>query len=343
MAEGQARPAPSARKRPTLYDVADLAGVSHQTVSRVVKGHTNVGADIRERIEAAIRELDYRPNLVARSLATSRPHRIGALVYEFQQTGPSRIIQGASDAAREAGYLLDIVSLEPRDERAIEQAVSLLDQNELAGVLVFAPTDPVVRVLDTVRFTVPVYVEIEANEEQGSTSPSPNELGLRALVDHLSDLGHRRYLHVAGPQVWPAARGRLRGYEQEIARLGHRSLAVLEGDWSAQSGYDLALRAPLDEVTAVVVANDQMALGVIAALRARGLRVPQDVSVVGFDDIPESRFFDPPLTTVRLDFGRQGRIAIGRLLRMIDGDTEGHDEEVLRPELFVRGSSGPAR
>lgn len=330
-------------KRPTLYDVARLAGVSHQTVSRVVKGHTNVGPDIRQRIEVAIQELDYRPNLLARSLATRRSHRIGALVYEFHQTGPSRIIQGASSAAREAGYLLDIVALAPNDDRAIEQAISLLDQNELAGILVFAPTDPVLRILDTTHFTVPVYIEVEANERSNATRPTPNDLGARLVVDHLADLGHRDFLHVTGPAGWPAARGRMRGYDEAVARRGLRSAGVLIGDWSPGSGYELVAGADLDDVTALVMGNDQMALGAIAALHARGLRVPEDLSVVGFDDIPESHYFLPSLTTVRLDFQRQGRIAIGRLLQQIDGIEDDSDDEVLLPELFARASSAPPR
>lgn len=336
---------PPHRKPPTLYDVAHLAGVSHQTVSRLVKGHTNIRDDIRIRVEAAISALNYRPNLSARSLATSRPHRIGALVHEtwISEIGTSKIIQGMSSGARDAGFLFDIVSLDPSSDRAIEQAISLINQHDFAGVTVFAPTDPVLRALDKVQFSVPLYVEVEANESPDSTRPTPNELGVRTLVGHLSDLGHQRYFHIAGPLDWPASRSRRLGYEQEISERGHRSLGVVEGDWTSQFGYDAVRSLPLDEITAIVSGNDQMALGALAALRERRIRVPQDVSVVGFDNIPESQFFDPPLTTVRLDFIRQGRIAISRLLQMINGDAAVTMEEPLVLELFVRESSGPAR
>lgn len=330
-------------KPPTLYDVAALAGVSHQTVSRVVKGQTNIRLDLRERVEDAIETLKYKPNLAARSLATSKAHRIGALVYEILEVGPTKIMQGASAGAREAGYLLDIVSLDPRDHRAIEQAIALINQNDLAGILVFAPTDPVIQALEKVQFAVPVYVETEANERINSSEPTPNELGMRALVDHLSDLGHERYFHISGPLEWLAARGRLRGYETELERFGHTSLGTSEGNWTSESGYDAAMRMPLDGVTAVVVGNDQMSLGVIAALQDRGVRVPEDISVVGFDDIPESRYFRPSLTTVRLDFDKQGRIAINRLLNMIDPEQGSEALSPLRPELLVRDSSGPVR
>lgn len=331
------------RKSPTLYDVAAIAGVSHQTVSRLVKGHTNIRPEIRARVEAAIRTLNYKPNTAARSLATSRSHRIGALAYEIMEVGPSKILQGAIAGAREAGYLLDIVNLDPSDGQAIEQSISMINQNDLDGLMVFAPTDRVVEAISRVELSVPLYVESEASAFPGISAPTLNEQGVSLVVDHLYERGHRRFFHVVGPRTWLAARGRERSYEAALAERGLASIGSIEGDWTAASGYAAALRMPLDQrATALVVGNDQMALGAMAALAERGVRVPQDMSVVGFDDIPESRFFRPALTTVRLDFERQGRIAINRVLTLITGEDPNPRMQPVAPELFVRDSSGAA-
>lgn len=331
------------RKSPTLYDVAALAKVSHQTVSRLVKGHTNIRPEIRERVEAAIRTLNYKPNMAARSLATSRSHRIGALAYEIMEVGPSKILQGAISGARDAGYLLDIVNLDPNDDQAIEQSISMINQSDLDGLMVFAPTDTVVDAIARIEFSVPLYVESEASEFPGPSAATLNEQGVDLVVDHLANHGHRRFFHIVGPRTWLAARGRERSYEAALVRRGAQSVGSIEGDWTAASGYAAALRMPLDQgVTALVVGNDQMALGAMAALIERGVRIPKDMSVVGFDDIPESRFFRPALTTVRLDFERQGRIAVDRILSLITGDSPNPRLKPVAPELFARESSASA-
>ncbi|WP_138444659.1 LacI family DNA-binding transcriptional regulator [Sinomonas susongensis] len=303
---------------PTIYDVAALAGVSHQTVSRFVKGHTNIRPEIRDRVESAVKALDYKPNGAARALATSRGNRIGALVYELMEVGPNKIIHGASIRAREAGYLLDIVSLDPNDDAAIVQAIGLINQHDLAGVMVFAPTDRVIDAVGRVRFTVPVHVESDM-PPQGSATPAANEVGAGMLMDHLAALGHRRFFQIAGPPDWPSARARAAAYDSALENLADTttSAGTVHGDWTAASGYRAAMEMPLDAgVTALVVGNDQMALGALAALGERGVRVPNEVSVVGFDGIPESEFYRPSLTTIRLDLEGLGASAIDRLLSM---------------------------
>jgi LacI family transcriptional regulator len=278
--------------------------------------------------------------MVARSLATSRSQRIGALVYGVVEVGPNKIMQGASDGAREAGYLLDIVTLDPTSDDAIEQAIALINQQLLAGILVFAPTDRVLGALDRVHFTIPVYVETDLTGGPDSEA-TLNELGVGMIVDHLVALGHRRFFHVAGPADWVAARNRERAFEDGMRRHGAVSVGTVRGNWTAESGYEAALAMPLDRgVTAVVVANDQQALGVIAALTERSVRVPDDVSVVGFDDIPEAAYFRPALTTVSVDLDRQGRAAVDRLLEMIDGGSA-EDHPAAEPRLHVRASSAP--
>lgn len=327
----------------TIYDVAKLARVSHQTVSRYVKGFEGIRPETRERVEAALRELDYRPNLAARFLATNRSHRIGALVYEMLEVGPSKILNGASRGARDAGYLLDIVSLDPSTEGSAESAVQMLNQQDLAGILAFAPTDEVNAAFAATAFTVPVFVETEDDDLLPGHERSLNGQGLQLLIDHLVALGHRRFFHIAGPAEWLSSRNRVAAYDFALAGHGLTSLGMVNGDWTAESGYLAVASMPLDRgITAIVVSNDQMALGAMRRLEELGIGVPHDMSVVGFDDIPESAYFSPPLTTVRLDFDTQGRIAVARLLVLIGEPDATAALEPVSPVLRIRGSSGPA-
>lgn len=312
----QAKPA-------TIYDVARLAEVSHQTVALYLRGHEGFRESTRKRVEDALVALNYRPNLAARSLARSRSNRIGALVYELAEVGPSKTIQGASAAARAAGYLLDVISLDPRDESAVTDALAQLGQQDLAGILAFAPLDLIAERIATVPFNVPVIQEADVDDGVASVGPNAvNAPALTLLVDHLVGLGHRSIFHLAGPSSWSASRSRLAAFEAALAVHGLASAGSLEGDWSAASGYAAAMRMPLDAgVTAIVAANDQMAIGALLALEERGLSVPGDMSVTGFDDIPEAAFLRPPLTTVSIDYAEQGRTLVTRLLAEIDPDS----------------------
>jgi DNA-binding LacI/PurR family transcriptional regulator len=189
---------------------------------------------------------------------------------------------------------------------------------------------------------MPVYVESEAQDAEPGSELTQNHRGMQSLVAHLLALGHKRFFHVSGPLGWQAARSRVSAFDAAIVAGGAVSAGALAGNWTSESGHAAALSIPLDAgITAVVVGNDQMALGVLAALAERGVRVPEEISVVGFDDIPEARFFRPALTTVRQDFERQGRAALGRLLALINSD-DGPLPQRPQTELVVRASSGPA-
>lgn len=344
-AAGAGAVARSARElgRPaTIRDVAALAGVSHQTVHRFLQGYEGIRPATRERVVEALAALEYRPNLTARSLTTGRSLRLGALTHELDQFGPSKIIQGATQAARDAGYVLDIVSLDMGDPDEIGEALEMLTRHDLAGVLALASNDHMAQAFDAADFRVPTFL---AGEEDDFVSEHPSQLtrvGFPALIAHLADLDHRRLLHVAGPAAWSAARNRARAFEAAVAAHGLESVGVVHGDWSARSGYEAvsALPAPPD-FTAVVAGNDQMALGALLALQERGLRVPEDVSVTGVDDIPDAAYFSPPLTTLRVDFVAQGRRAVEHLLARIAGQ-EPADDETLPSALVVRRSTGPA-
>lgn len=339
-AENAALPSSSRAERPaTIYDVARLAGVSHQTVSRHLKGFAGIRPETRERVERALERLDYRPNMTARTLATNRSHRVGALTHEISQVGPSKIMQGASAAAREAGYLLDIVSLDVEDADAVQQALTLITQQDIAGLIAFSSTDVMTDAFVSREFLVPTLIQVEEDDLVGGHQTSLNFRGLRALVDHLVGLGHTRFFHIAGPPGWVSARNRELSYERALAAHGLISLGTAHGDWSSASGYAAAEQIPAAiGVTAIVVANDQMALGAMLSLTRRGFRIPDDVSVVGFDDIPEAAYFRPPLTTVQLDFETQGRAAFHRLLRLIEGPSASPPPP-LTVELIVREST----
>jgi LacI family transcriptional regulator len=335
-------PRPVPAKAATIYDVAQAAGVSHQTVSRFLKGFAGIRPETREKVERALDELDYRPNLTARSLKSGRSHRIGALTHELSNVGPSRVAEGASAAARECGYVLDLVSLDARSAGEIERSLDLITQHELAGVLALSSTDEMTRAFETTEFRVPVFIDAESDDAVTGRRSGLAQVGIPALIDHLAELGHRSFLHIAGPPMWRAARNRILAYDRELEARGLHSAGVLPGDWSARSGYEAIAALPrLPEATAIVAANDQTALGAMLALKERGVRIPDDISVVGIDDIPESPYFDPPLTTVHIDFEMQGRASVYRLIAQIE-HAESRPVVVPPPRLVVRRSSGPA-
>ncbi|MFB7249970.1 LacI family DNA-binding transcriptional regulator [Microbacterium sp. NPDC056234] len=329
-------------KPSTIYDVATAAGVSHQTVTRFLRGYKGIRPETQARVEHAIAELGYRPNLTARSLKSGRSHRIGALTHELSQVGPSRIAEGAAAAAREAGYVLDLVSLDMRNPHAVEESLALLTQQDLAGILALGSTDEMSRAFTSTRFRVPTFIDVESDDEPDPYRNRLSNASMPSLVDHLVEWGHRRIALIAGPDNWSASRNRTRAFHAALARHGLEAEAVVQGDWSARSGHAAVAEADgIGAATAVVAANDQTALGAMLALKESGRRVPEDVSVVGIDDIPEARYYDPPLTTVHNPFELQGRAALHRLLALIDPD-HAIDLDVPLPQLMVRRSSGPA-
>ena len=333
----------SPARRPTIYDVAKQAGVSHQTVAMVLRGQGKFRPETLERVSAAIQELRYRPNTTARALATSSANRIGALVFELLEVGPSKTVQGASLRAAEAGFLLEIVSLPPDDNAAIERALGLLDRADVAGILAFAPVD---RVLMDARgprnpVSVPLVMELEPDPSETSTL---SERGMTLVVDHLAGLGHRRIAYLGGSPTWLAARRRTAAVHGALARHGLEPVAELSGDWSAASGAQ-AVRAlnprDLASITALVCGNDQMALGALLALEEHGIDVPGRISVTGFDGIPESGFLRPPLTTVKVDYATHGRRLVEKLLGRIGVPTPAAGAPLQDTEFLPRASTAP--
>ncbi|MCQ2000565.1 substrate-binding domain-containing protein [Arthrobacter sp. zg-Y108] len=320
--------------------------MSHQTVSRLLKGQT-ISPAFKLKVDKALADLNYRPNLAARSLATRQSNRIATLIYEMSELGPMKIMQSASTAARRAGYVLDIVHLDPSNSGSLSEAIAILNQLDVAGILAFAPNDITRAQLSSTEFRVPIYFEAENDDDdlQRDDRPNFNAIGAELAMSHLTDLGHRSIAHISGPLTWPAARLRVRSYRQSVSRHKLPEIPIVEGDWSARSGHGAALtildRHP--EVTAIFAANDQMALGALSALAQRGVVVPRDVSVVGMDDAAEAQFYTPSLSTVPMHFETQGQYAFEAILARIQGRDVAVKTDYVHTALVARESTGPAR
>ncbi len=326
-------------RTPVMADVARLAGVSHQTVSRVVNGQTNLRPETRDRVMEAIRQLGYRPNTAARSLVTRRSGTIGVIGSKGAFWGPSTVHRSIQAAGREAGYFVSSANLQSLTRSEFADAMDHLRDQRVEGIVLIAATaDAVEAARHQVDQGVPVVV-VEGDEATSRWTVGVDQVaGAEIGTRHLLDLGHTDIVHLSGPVSWTEARGRLRGYRNAMYEAGLRPARHLEGDWSARSGYEAGLAiAARSDVTAVFCANDQMALGLLRALSEAGCRVPEDISVVGFDDIPEAPYLIPPLTTVRQDFPAVGRRAIAILRAAIADDPT--PDRLISPELIVRAST----
>jgi DNA-binding LacI/PurR family transcriptional regulator len=323
-----------------MADVAKLAGVSLQTVSRVINDSPHVRSDTRDRVLDAMRKLEYQPNSVARALVTGRSRTLGVVSFDTTLYGPASTLFGIERAAHDAGYFVSIVSLKSLDRASVMSAVGRLRNQGVDGIVVIAPQESAAQTLLQLPSDVPI-VAAEAGPDESVPVVAVDQVeGARLATAHLLELGHRTVWHVSGPRDWLEAQDRVSGWRSTLEKAGAAPPPVLVGDWSARSGHELGRRlAATDGVSAVFVANDQMALGVLRALHEAGRRVPSDISVVGFDDIPEASYFMPPLTTVRQDFGEIGRRSLHLLLEHIERGDRAAVRETVAPELIVRAST----
>jgi DNA-binding LacI/PurR family transcriptional regulator len=329
-----------------MDDVARLAGVSKQTVSRVLNDNPAVRPETRDAVVAAMRTLGYRPSRSARSLASGRTRMLGVISFDAARYGPASTLTAINAAAQEAGYLVSSIALDTTDRDTVVRAVDRLSAEGADGLIAIAPQQRVGSALGDARPDTPLVV---LDSELGDGTPvvtSDSATGARMATEHLLALGHSTVWHIAGPTGWTAADVRLASWRETLRTAGAEIPEPLIGDWSADSGYSLGARlARHPEVTAVFASNDQMALGLLRALHEAGRHVPGDVSVVGYDDIPEAAHLLPPLTTVRTDFTEIGTRCLKVLLAQIDGRTEDSAERggrhVVPVELIVRRSTGP--
>lgn len=334
---------PEKVRAPNIRDVAKLAGVSYQTVSRVLNEHPSIRESTKQRVLDVIREIGYRPNQAARALVTSRSRTIGVLTAQTVNYGPSTSVTAIEHAAREAGYRITITSIASSEYPSIKAALDHLLTQAIEALVVIAPQ---VRVLEAIRemeINVP-YVTLQNADVGGSEhSMSVDQVaGARMATRHLIELGHTEIMHISGPQDWIEAEARMQGYLDAINERDLRTRAPILGDWTAHFGYYAGLELlRFRDFTALFASNDQMALGFMHACWDSGLDIPGDISVVGFDDIPEAAHFYPPLTTVRQNFPEIGRRAVSLLLAELQGGTVDHGQ--ILPELVVRRSTAPPR
>ncbi|MEV6346851.1 LacI family DNA-binding transcriptional regulator [Actinoplanes sp. NPDC051851] len=325
-----------------MTDVARLAGVSHQTVSRVLNDHPNVKEQTRIRVRAAIAELGYRPNRAARALVTGRSQLIGVVARNSTLYGPASMLTEFEQAAADAGFAVSVGSVRELDRDSIGAVVERHLDQRVAGLVVIAQTASAAEALAEIPADVPV-VFIDGDPAGGRALVTVDQVaGARAATRHLLEAGHQTVWHVSGPTDWFDSAGRIQGWRQTLEEAGAEIPPLLSADWSAAEGYRAGqMLARMPEVTAVFAANDHLALGVLRALHERGRRVPHDVSLVGFDDVPEAAFFIPPLTTVRQGFGDVARAALTLLLGQIHDEPATADQVVVPAQLVVRQSVTP--
>ena len=320
-------------------EVARLAGVSHQTVSRVLNDEDTVRPQTRAKVEAAIRELRYRPSSVARALATRKTHTLGLVSTGNPLYGPASIALAFNGAAREAGYQVITASMADADREEILQAVDVLLRQQVEAIVVIATDQSSIEAIDGLEVDIPVVTADSSGHGEFPSVSIDQFEGATLATSYLADLGHRDILHVAGPVGSLDARERERAWRTELVRRALPIREPLHGEWTADSGRAIGAQLlKAGGVSALFVANDQMALGLMHALADHGLSVPRDVSIIGFDDIPEAAHFTPPLTTMRQDFTELGRRMMATVSAVLDG-REVTEPVKTAPPLIVRESA----
>ncbi len=328
-----------ASKRATIYEVAALAGVSHQTVSRYLRHTGGLRSETVSRVEKAIEELHYRPNLIARSMRTHRTGRIAIVLPAATISLPLRVMSAAAAAAHAAGYALDLLGLEGSGEERSARAMEMIDSAQFEGILALASLGSVC----TSSFDVPAVVISDYDDDLRGLGALADGAACGEVVRTLANMGHTQLLHLAGPQNFASARNRRSAFVATVAKLG-LSGTVLDGGWRGESGYEAIMSLPSDTpITAVVAANDYIATGAIQAALRRGWKVPEDLSVFGWDDKELCRFITPSLSTVAVDRERQGREAMERLIALIREVEPPAPDPTTLHTVIVRESVGPPR
>ncbi len=335
----------------TLHDVAKLAGVSAKTVSRVVNNQGEIKEITRQRVQAAIDKLGYRPNFLARSLVHQRTNTLAVVAWGIEYFGPSRTLVGIEQQASQLGYSLFLNLISEPDGSSHERVMNDFIAHRVDGIVWAAPEvgDNRSWIKSDRLKQLPPMVFLNMATQPGFAIVSvDNQNGGRQATRHLIDQGRRKVGIIAGPHKWWEARERYLGWKNTMEQAGlepSRSL-VVESHWSAANGEQAMEQLLLQEpdIDAVFASSDQIALGAMRAVSASGRRVPQDLAIVGFDNMPESAFFSPPLTTVYQHLIDVGKIAVRNLHRMIESHREGKtpvEEEVTfsAPELIVRAST----
>ncbi len=326
-----------------MIDVATHSGVSHQTVSRVLNGHKSVTEKTRKKVLKAVEELGYRPNLTARALVTGKTATIGVLSHDTTLFGPASTLHSVQSAARNNGYRTTIYSLKSEDSESITTGISDLINEGVDGIVIIAPQ---IRGAKEISNVIGSFPAVLVENESSAALPSVNVdqfYGAYELTRHLIMLGHKSVAHISGPKNWYETGQRVKGYKKALSESKLGSTLIWEGDWSSRSGFEATKKIIKNkEITAIFAGNDAMALGAMKALSEAGLNVPTDISLVGFDDLPESEFFSPALTTAKQDFHAVGDQALGILLALIN-HSKVRMNVAIKPEILIRTSTAKAK
>ncbi|RAM38355.1 LacI family DNA-binding transcriptional regulator [Arthrobacter globiformis] len=329
------------RRKPTINDVAQIAGVSFGTVSRVLNNAPDVSPATRERVLQIIKDIGYRRNRAATALVTSRSTSIGILSDGSPRFGPVGTLMALENVARKKGYATTVISVDKPYEDSVQAALDSLDDTGVGGIIVIAPLVDMAAAVWNATCRVPLeMIAAGASSTPNVFTYSENqELGARLATQHLIELGHTDIAHFAGSMDWFDGRVRKRGWEAALREAGLEPGLCIEGDWSPRWAYEAGLQLVRDGriPQAVFAASDHTALGLIRAFAENGVRVPDDVSVVGFDDIEGSDFFLPPLTTVRQDFTALALMSTEVLIGAMEGREV--DRTPIAPSLIVRNSA----
>jgi LacI family transcriptional regulator len=337
--------------KPTIFEVAREAGVSRQTVSRVINNRPDVAFETRQRVLEVIDKLEYRPSAIARSLSQRRSYNFGILTAGLDYFGPSTTLNGITHMSEALGYGLLLKELSSFTTSNIKPILSWFLDHQVDGIIwaaaeVGSNRDWVCDALDEIQ--VPIIFLTTGKRNDISIVTIDNYQGARSASEHLLSLGRRRIGHITGPLDWWESRQRQLGWQDALEAAGSEveQRMVADGNWSSRSGkiaFDQLLTT-YPEMDAVFVANDQMALSVLQTACERGIKVPDDLAVAGFDDIPEAAYFCPPLTTVFQNQHELGSLAVQVLAKHVEEwklERKKVDPiyHVLQPELIIRQST----
>jgi DNA-binding LacI/PurR family transcriptional regulator len=324
-------------RRPTSHDVAHLAGVSQSTVSFVFTGRPGISEATREKVLRAASELNYRPNLAARSMRTHRTGRL-AVVVPIATINPLTLLSGAIAAARDEGYVVEVVSLPEEQTARDERLTEVVESGQYEGILAFTPLP----FTDTTGGGPIVLSVGEFDDAMHMTGEFTDSRPIAEMIERLAAQGHRRFIHVAGAEDFPSARARRDAYLSTIDRLGLESLGVTDGDWSGKAGEDAIDALPDDAPPlAVIAANDVLATGAIRASTRRWWKLPHDVAVTGWDDHPQSAFLVPSLTSVVQDRERLGAYSMHRLVAAVRGGEPPEKPDGLLTVVWRESTDSP--
>jgi DNA-binding LacI/PurR family transcriptional regulator len=336
------RPFPRNRnKNLTIYDIAVRTGVSYQTVSRVLNEMPHVSPATREKVQAVMQEVGFRPNMTARQLASQRSTIVGLVTYATSFYGPAQVLANSEQASKEMGLSFMFSGIVDQTTPEIRRAVHELCAHQVCGILLHLPLCIDLRDLQDVCRNVPI-VAVDSN--LGYKCPAiyiNQERGSRIATQHLIQLGHKKIAYLRGPLSWRAAELRFKGWLKELKAAGLNAGPVITGNWTAESGFETTqtlVAQHWGEYTALVVANDQMALGAIRAFEESGIQIPRTISVVGFDDIPEAAFFRPPLSTIKQDFKALASSSVECLISQLNHNKAG-GLQTIQPTFVGREST----